>query len=201
MSLTALIDDPAARIDEISRHLDGLGADARWAEAGQLSRERQRALYEKAAQAAPMQLDDFVGDAAERVEVVHDGLNTLPMPSPLRRFQKRFCRPAGDRTRLFGYNEGPTRRLVGPGFFTAVATAGRPQWETRGAVVIDYHQVPDQPVADGWPTVVPNDWRLQRFVYHQTRDFMRRVSRDVSIGAAFKRERPLDHYFILCRRP
>ena len=48
--------------------------------------------------------------------------------------------------------------------------------------------------------VVPNDWRLQRFVYHQTRDFMRRVSRHVSIGAAFTRERPLDHYFVLCRR-
>jgi hypothetical protein len=29
---------------------------------------------------------------------------------------------------------------------------------------------------------------------------MRRVSAHVSIGAAFKRERPLDHYFILCRR-
>jgi hypothetical protein len=46
----------------------------------------------------------------------------------------------------------------------------------------------------------PNDWRLSRLVYHQTRDFLRRVSRDVSIGAAFKRERPLDHYFVLCRR-
>jgi hypothetical protein len=29
---------------------------------------------------------------------------------------------------------------------------------------------------------------------------MRRVSRHVSIGAAFKRERPLDHYFVLCRK-
>jgi len=47
---------------------------------------------------------------------------------------------------------------------------------------------------------VANDWRLQRFVYHQTRDFMRRVSRHVSIWAAFKRERPLDHYFVLCRK-
>jgi len=69
-----------------------------------------------------------------------------------------------------------------------------------GWVVIDYFQVPDGPVAEGWPQVVANDWRLQRFVYHQTRDFMRRVSRHVSIGAAFKRERPLDHYFVLCRK-
>jgi hypothetical protein len=26
------------------------------------------------------------------------------------------------------------------------------------------------------------------------------VSTHVSIGAAFKRDRPLDHYFVLCRR-
>ena len=68
-------------------------------------------------------------------------------------------------------------------------------------MVVDYFQVPDGAVADGWPRIVANDWRLQRFVYHETRDFMRRVSRDVSIGAAFKREKPLDHYFVLCRRP
>ena len=43
-------------------------------------------------------------------------------------------------------------------------------------------------------------WRLSRFVYHHTRDFMRRVSRHVSIGAAYKDERPLDHYFVLCRQ-
>lgn len=67
-------------------------------------------------------------------------------------------------------------------------------------MVVDYFQVPDGAVADGWPRVVANDWRLRRFVYDQTRDFMRRVSRHVSIGAAFKRERPLDHYFVLCRR-
>jgi hypothetical protein len=90
--------------------------------------------------------------------------------------------------------------LIGPGFFVAVPTADRPQWAARGGVVVDYYQIPDGAVADGWPTVVANDWRLQRFVYHQTRDFMRRVSRHVSIGAAYKRERPLDHYFTLCRR-
>jgi len=102
--------------------------------------------------------------------------------------------------RLFGYNEGPTRRVVGPGYFVAIPTSERPAWSARGAVVVDYYQVPDGPVVDGWPRVVANDWRLQRLVYHETRDFMRRVSTHVSIGAAYKRERPLDHYFVLCRR-
>jgi hypothetical protein len=47
---------------------------------------------------------------------------------------------------------------------------------------------------------VPNSHGLQRFVYHQTRDYLRRVCATVAIGAAFKRDRPLDHYFVLCRR-
>ncbi len=200
MSLKALIDDRGADIARIGRHLDSLDDAARLAEVRELDRARQRALYAKAAHAPPLELDYFVGDAAARVEVIHDGLNTLPLPGPLRRFQKRFCRPDRDGARLFGYNEGPTRTVIGPGFFVAVPTGGNAPWEARGAVVIDYFQVPDGPVADGWPAVVPNDWRLQRLVYHQTRDFMRRVSAGVSIGAAFKRERSLDHYFVLCRR-
>jgi hypothetical protein len=201
--LTETIDDPRVGIGTIGSYLDGLAADARLREVTELGRSRQRVLYEKAALAAPIDMSHFVGNARPREEVIHEGINTLPLPLPLRRFQKRFCRPDGGahaEARLFGYNEGPTRRLIGPGFFVAVPTADRPQWAARGAVVVDYYQVPDGAVADGWPAIVANDWRLQRFVYHQTRDFMRRVSRHVSIGAAYKRERPLDHYFTLCRR-
>lgn len=199
MSLAELIAHPSTAIAEIARHLDGLDAAARTAEATELSRSSQRMLYEKAAQAAPIDFGHFVDGAGARVEVVHEGKNTLPLPGPFTRFQKRFCRPDGDRTRLFGYNEGPSRRVVGPGYFVAIETRGRPHWEARGAIVVDYYQVPDAPVVEGWPEVIGNDRRLQRFVYHQTRDFMRRVSEHVSIGAAFKRERPLDHYFVLVR--
>ena len=203
--LIDLIDDERAGIDAIGAYLDGLEAKPRWLEVKQLDRTRQRTLYEKAAHAAPIDIAHFVGSAGPRQEVIHDGVNTLPVPGSWQRFQKRFCRPEpngnGAAVRLFGYNEGPSRRLIGPGFFVAVPTAERPQWSARGGIVVDYFQIPDGAVADGWPTVVPNDWRLQRFVYHETRDFMRRVSRVVSIGAAFKRERPLDHYFVLCRRP
>jgi hypothetical protein len=198
--LDDLIDDERTGIDAIGAYLDGLAAETRLRETRTLDRARQRTLYEKAAHAAPIDLAHLVGDAPARHEVVHDGVNTLPVPRPLRSFQKRFCVPDGAGDRLFGYNEGPTRRFIGPGFFVAVPTAGRPSWTARGAVVVDYFQVPDGPVADGWPRVVDNHWRLQRFVYHQTRDFLRRVSRQVSIGAAFKRERPLDHYFVLCRQ-
>lgn len=200
MSLLTLVDDPSADIHAIARHLDGLDGAARLAAVRELNPQRQRMRYEKAAHAAPIDLPHFVGDAAPRVEVIHDGTNTLPLPAPWRRFQKRFCRPEGDAARLYGYNEGPTRWFIGPGYFVATTTRGRPHWEARGAVVVDYFHVPHGPVPDGWPEVVRNDWRLQRFVYHETRDFMRRASTHVSIGAAFKRERPLDHYFVLCRR-
>jgi hypothetical protein len=201
-SLVQMIDDERTGIEPIGAYLDGLATEGRWREVQSLDRSRQRMLYEKAAHAESIGLAHFVGDAGPREEVIHDGINTLPLPASLRRFQKRFCRPDGGGAdpRLFGYNEGPTRRFIGPGFFVAVPTAARPQWSARGGIVVDYFQVPDGAVADGWPAVVANDWRLQRFVYHETRDFMRRVSRHVSIGAAFKRERPLDHYFVLCRR-
>lgn len=203
MELVSLIDDAATGIAAIARHLDALPAAARLAEVRTLDRDRQRTLYGKAAGGEPIDLEHFVGDSAPRAEVIHDGLNTLPLPGGLRRFQKRFCRPGdggGGNGRLFGYNRGPTEKLVGPGYFVAVPTRGRTIWEGRGAVVVDYFQIPDGAVADGWPRVVPNDWRLSRFVYHHTRDFMRRVSAHVSIGAAWKGERPLDHYFVLCRR-
>jgi hypothetical protein len=203
--LTEMIDDARTEIAAIGAYLDGLDAESRWRDVKQLDRDRQRTLYEKAAHARPIDFAHFVGDAPPRHEVIHDGVNTLPLPRSWKRFQKRFCRPDGSgnghgESRLFGYNEGPSRNVIGPGFFVALPTADRPQWSARGGVVVDYYQIPDSAVADGWPRVVANDWRLQRFVYNETRDFMRRVSQHVSIGAAFKREKPLDHYFVLCRK-
>ncbi|MFT3696977.1 MAG: hypothetical protein QM831_27795 [Kofleriaceae bacterium] len=199
--LDRLIDAPHETIDAIAAHLDSLSASERWDHVGALGRDRQRTLFDKAAHARPIDFAHFVGTAKPREEVIHDGMNTLPLPPPLRRFQKRFCRPPGHADHLAGYNEGPTRAVVGPGYFLAIPTTERPAWAARGAIVVDYFQVPDaSEIAAGWPAVVDNNWRLQRFVYHQTRDFMRRVSRHVSVGAAFKRERPLDHFFVLCCR-
>src|SRR6185295_10172485 len=158
--LTDKIRDQRVGIDAIGSYLDGLDAGTRLREVQQLDRRGQRALYEKAAHAGPIDVTYFVGNARPREEVIHDGINTLPLPAPLRRFQKRFCRPDGGAradARLFGYNEGPTRRLIGPGFFVALPTSDRPQWSARGGVVVDYFQVPDGAVAQGWPTVVAND--------------------------------------------
>ena len=53
---------------------------------------------------------------------------------------------------------------------------------------------------EGWPRLRPNWLGIQLFVYFQTRDFMRRVSQHVTIGAAYKWDSmKMDQYFLLCR--
>src|SRR5689334_17656471 len=117
MRLEELIVDSDIRA--VGSFLDGLDDAGRWAAVQRLDRAQQRALYQKAT-AATMDLGYLVGDARPRVEVIHDGVNTLPVPGGLRRFQKRFC--VSDDGRLFGYNEGPLRRLIGPGYFVTKST-------------------------------------------------------------------------------
>jgi hypothetical protein len=200
MSLPQLIADPNATVATIGTYLDGLSAPARWAQLRRLDRGQQRTLYQRAGGSA-LALRDLVPNATALVEEIHDGVNTLPVPAPLRRFQKRFCWPLeGDGTQLYGYNEGPLRRLIGPGYFLASTTAAHSPWAEQGSVVVDYFAVPQGPVAPGWPTIVPNSTGLQRGVYDRTRDFLWRVSSHVSIGAATKDGTSLDHYFVLCRR-
>lgn len=198
-SLRRLIERDA-RLDEVAALLDALSADERREAIGTLGRGLQRKLWALAGSAEPLTRDFFVPDGtAPRTPVAHDGKNTLPFPG-FTRFQKVFARPDDGSERLFGYNHGITEGFIGPGYFVTVDTAGNDAWTPRGAVVVDYFQVPDGPVPDGWPRVRPNSQGLQYFVYHRTRDFMRRVSKTVSIGAAYKVERPLDHYFLLSRR-
>ncbi len=69
----------------------------------------------------------------------------------------------------------------------------------RSGVVIDYFEVPDGEVVGSWPKIVPNSRWLQFFVYHKTRDFVRGVSKHVSIGEAYKKEKSMGVFFILCR--
>jgi hypothetical protein len=200
MDLAAALADESLESHALAEALDRASAEERRAALLALGRAAQRRLYRLAADAPA--LEDFVpADRAPREPVRHFGRNTLPLPGSLRFFEKRFCRPESGPPRLFGYNETPVVRLIGPGYFVAASTAGDAIWAPRGGVVVDYFRVPDGPVPTGWPRVVPNTVGLQRFVYGGTRDFMRRLSRHVTIGAAYKGERPLDHYFVLVREP
>lgn len=197
MSLSQLLSNPQASIGEIGAYLDALDAPSRWADLDTLSGKQLRLLFERAASAPPITRDFFVpAGVGAGVEVIHDGKNSLPL---FRRFQKRFCRPQDGSPRLFGYNEGSTRPWIGPGYFVAHDSDGQ-GWSERGAVVVDYWLTPDGPVVEGWPEVVSASRGLQFFVYHHTRDFMRPVSKHVSIGAAYKNEMAMGAYFVLCRQ-
>lgn len=197
--LKALIHEHRASLDAVATRLDGLAPAQRVEALATLGRGDQRALWNLAKDASPITREHFVpAGVAARTAVVHHGKNTLPIPG-FTRFAKVFARPDDGSPRLFGYNQGRSEPIIGPGYFVTVDTAGNPAWEARGAVVVDYFQVPDGPVPEGWPAVKRNDQGLQVLVYHRTRDFMRKVSNHVSIGAAYKEEKALDHYFTLCR--
>lgn len=197
LTLADLLADGASDIHAVAGWLDGLSHADRLVAMSSTSKAQQRRLWELAEASAPMGLDDLVPDGVSaRTEVIHHGRNTLPV---LRSFEKRFCRPEAGEDRLFGYNEGLTRPIVGPGYFVAHPTAGNAEWEARGAIVVDYFMVPDAAVAEGWPTVVPNSRGIQVLVYHHTRDFMRRISEHVSIGIAYKNEMCMNNWFTLVR--
>lgn len=199
--LASLIRSDAA-IDAIAGYLDGLGAGRRRDEVTGLGRAEQARLWDKAADAPVSRLSHFVPDERPALTPVHHaGRNTIATLEHFQRFEKRFARPRGEAARLFGYNHS-NAWFIEPGYFVAYETDGRDEWVARGGVVIDYHRIPDAEVPSGWPRVVPNSVGLQRFVYHQTRDFMRSVSAHASIGRA-SRERDsdelLDYWFTLCR--
>ncbi|MFT4626956.1 MAG: hypothetical protein ACI8PZ_005637 [Myxococcota bacterium] len=198
--LKDIVRSSSATIAEIAHAVDALDHAARVAQVRTLGRRDQARLFEKAADAAALDAAHFVPDASSLRPVHHEGWNTLPVGvAALKGFQKRFARPEDGSGRLFGYNEGATRGLLGPGYFVAYDCQDHATWSGRGSWVVDYFQVPDGPVPDGWPVVKPNSKGLQVLVYNGTRDFMRRVSTTMSIGAAYKGETALHNYFVLVR--
>jgi hypothetical protein len=178
------IDLPALRA-----YLDGLEHAARVEACQQLRGKEQARLFEAAKGFKPLTLEDFVpSGVAPLTEVIHHGRNTLPA---FNFFQKRFARPEGKADELWGYNEGSTRWLVGPGYF--ITRQSGPQ-----EVVVDYYHVPPGKVAT-WPEVKPNESGLSHLVYAKMQDFMRGVSEHVSIGRANKKGKDIDAWFVLCR--
>ena len=111
-------------------------------------------------------------------------------------FRKICCRPqAGDSTgQLWGYNDTTIASLIGPGYYVVHDTPG----SQLGGSAFDYRELPANRVA-GWPVIRPNTYRLSRFVYNGTVDYMRRVAANVFIGTATRNDRELGSYFILVR--
>lgn len=185
----------------IAAHLDALAPAERLAQALSLGGREQAAIFELGADLPPIRLSHFVpDDVGPAVAVHHVGRNTIPVPRYFQGFEKRFAKIPGDHDELTGYNHSAAW-FITPGYFIAMETDVRFDWRPWGGLVIDYFRVPERGVVlpPGWPAVIPNSDGLQRFVYHETRDFMRKVSSHVSIGRASKDDKLIDFWFVLCR--
>lgn len=176
-------------LEGLASCLDGLPSAQRVAEVRDLSGAEQARLFEAARGFRRVTLDDFVpADEPPLHTVIHFGRNSLPV---FRLFEKRFCRPDEAKEEIWGYNEQTWKALTGPGYFVARLASDL-------EVVIDYCEVPPRK-PEAWPPILPNSARLSRFIYYRTRDFMRGVSRHVSIGRATRDGKPMDNWFVLCR--
>ena len=190
--LASLLKPDSLDIDAIASHLDALSESARTEAIRGINGRQQMKLWH-ATEGRGATLDALVlPDTPARVEVINAGKNSLPV---FTNFEKRFCRVADRPDVLYGYNEGPTRGLVGPGYFVAHF------YEERGEVGIDYTQVPpaDAKLPDGWPAIKRNEQGLQILVYAHMIDFMRVVSSTVTIGRAVKKGKETPNTFLLNR--
>lgn len=173
--------------------LDALPADQRLAETLALGRAAQARLFDLVAGAWRFTLDELAPASTPPLAGVrHEGRNSMLL---FTRFAKVFAVPDDPgvaTTERWGFNATSSlvTTTVGPGYFVAV--------QQGDEVLVDYTRLPPRPLP-GAPAVLPNEARLSRFVYNQTRDVVRGVSRHVSIGRAWRGARKLDNWFVLCR--
>jgi hypothetical protein len=174
----------------LARYLETMPGDDRVRVVRSLSRQEQAALFDASEGMNPIRLGDLVPSATPPlVEVIHEGRNSLPV---FRLFQKRFCRPPQGEEQLWGYNEHGARWATGPGYFVA-------RDHGRGEVLIDYLEVPPSRPPT-WPRISSNSSLRGRFVYGGTQDVVRGVANGVCVGRATRGGKPMDNWFVLCRR-
>ncbi|MEE8312279.1 MAG: hypothetical protein V3R77_08475 [Candidatus Binatia bacterium] len=195
--LRSLLAAPSTDAAEIADQLDRLPSHEAVAAARSLGGRRiQRSLWHCSAANDPITVTDLLPAEYEPMKPVRfHGKNSLPAFTV---FEKICCRPPKDRPGavLWGYNETRIRPLIGPGYFVVHDTKGN----SFGGAAFDYTAVPeDHP--GGWPDIRPNEQGLSRFIYNGTIDYMRRVARDVFIGAATRAGNEMDSYFVLVREP
>ncbi len=192
MDLNQQLTGGAFDVRQIGDHLDGLDGPARLAAVRGLSGRAQAHLYEAARGVKVRRLEDLVPTSTPPLtEIVHDGINSLPM---FRTFAKVFCRPDTNVRELWGYNRCGrfVETVVGPGSYVAYETP-------EGEVMVDYTRLPTGKPAH-WPNILSNEARLSRFVYASLQDALRGVSTHVTIGRAIRGGQVADNWFVLCRR-
>lgn len=170
-------------LSELTGLLDNSTHAARYDWACSLGEREQLALF-ALAEGSALRVDDLVRE--DGAVVVHAGRNGLAL---FNRFEKRFSR-LGDEIGGYNHNEklgGPlnflVRRIVGPGHFVAY------DGPDGDGVWIDYRRIPKRQHPD-FPPLIDNDHGLRSLVFGNMVDVLRRVSRHVSIGNAFKDKSP-----------
>jgi len=197
-AVLALLERDPIPVAEVAAALDAMMPEARITAIRAIPGRLQARLFDAAeagTKAAPLALTEFVPAATHDMTFVrHYGKNSLPL---FTHFEKRFCRPApqhvteGGRPLLYGYNHQALDWVTGPGCMVAYTAEG-------GEVWVDYRELPKaMPV--GWPAVRPNDRGIAKLVYGDMVDRMRRVSKHVTIGRAWRHGKPEGNYFLLCR--
>lgn len=175
-----------ARSKDICAYLDALSPAERLAQVLSITGSSVGKLYDAVADAPPMTLAEFCPpDLSEGKTLIYEGRNSLPSFS---RFQKRFSR-RGDV--VVGYNHQTMSFATGPGFFVTVDGD-----DFRHELLFDYTREPPFFPA-GWPAYKPNSHLLSRLVYHNMKDYCRRVARGVVVGAAFKEGAAMGAFFTL----
>ena len=178
-------------IASMSAWLDGLSKTERTTEILTLDKQAQKKLW-SLCENREVTIEDMVPLNTSPLQPIrHLGRNSLPV---FTRFEKRFCRINSDPMMLVGYNEGPTRPYVGPGYFTTRIS----EEKERGATVIDYTMIGEDR-AEGWPSIKPNTSGLCYIVYGNMLDYLRKVSTYVTIGKAWKNGKETENYFMLLR--
>ena len=193
MTLLELVRAEKLVMADIAAHLDGLSNAERILQSRTLTGKDQAKLFDAAVGFRTIRAPDMVPASVPALTPVrHEGKNSLPMFS---QFCKVMYRPddATAKDVSWGYNDGSGVVLaaVGPGYYVAINHGTQ-------EVLVDYLQQPPKPFP-GSPPIIPNSSRLSRFVFYQTQDVLRGVSKHLTIGRARRNGKDLDNWFVLCR--
>lgn len=177
-------------IESIAEALDQLSPEDRVVQSRSLGPKDQKKLW-NLCEGRAVTLEQIVPENRVGQTVRHLGRNTLPA---FKIFEKRFMRASAEQVDLWGYNEGPTRKLVGPGYFICRQS----DQKEIGSIVVDYEKLPTE-APEGWPAIKPNEAGVSRLVYAYMHDYLRKVSEHVTIGRAYRKGKESPNYFTLCR--
>ena len=196
MGIESFFENGKCQIDALGAYFDGLDQPTRIKESTNLTPKQQRALWDAAEGGERLDMNYFVpADKGPLEEVKHWGQNSLPA---FNHFQKVMCRTS-DPSGFSGYNISSAMVFVGVGYYVARETTEAD--DDNQGIVIDYTKVPTEK-CEHWPEIPKSgNNRLGSLVYGGNLDYMRRVSKHVSIGRAKKPNTPkwMPAWFMLCR--